>query len=422
MNTNSKKQSLNTCSIIALGTELTRGIVQDKHTVFLSQELRKLGITVKKVIFLPDEYDLIKEELQRAVIENNIVILSGGLGPTSDDLTREIVADVAKVKQEFCESAWDKIKIKSWGKSIPESNKKQAYIPSGFTCLDNSRGTACGFIGKIDDTEVIVLPGPPVELQRMFLDSVVPALRCSSQSQASEELVCSAYMVSESYLEDTFQKVKVRDVLLQTRLAQDRVVCTLYNGTKELRAKTFTGLQDILGEIRFRKGDRSLPESVLELLIKKNKLIVFAESCTGGLLSTWITDIPGSSQGFWGSFITYSNEAKINMLGVDPALIRENGAVSEQVVSAMAQNALSNSKGDISIAVSGIAGPEGGSEEKPVGTVWIAVRTKTGINMVKRFHFYGTRDVVRKKTGVVCFFFAESALLGNNVLDIPAKW
>ena len=422
MNKTINHQDIRTCTVISLGTELTRGLVRDSHAVFLGQEITKHGILVKRILFIPDEYEICKNELLQAIADSSMVIITGGLGPTSDDLTREIVADAAHKRLVFIEDAWDTIKKRSWGKKVPESNKKQAFIPEDFTIIKNPSGTACGFRGTIGDTEVIALPGPPYELQSMFLKFVAPFIKSSFTIKKCNELVCSVYMVSESYLEDCFQKARYGEVSIQTRIEKDRIVCTLYGSTKSGQEKTFSGLSELLGKSRIRKGNISLAESVLNLLLKKKMMLVCAESCTGGLLSTWITGIPGSSKAFWGSFITYSNKAKENCLGVDSSLIRENGAVSKEVVSSMAQGGLEKSQGDICIAVSGIAGPDGGSKEKPVGTVWIALHTKKGMKDAKCFKFTGNRVVVRKKSAVTCFFFAESALLGNNVLDIPLKW
>lgn len=237
-----------------------------------------------------------------------------------------------------------------------------------------------------------------------------------------EELICSVYMVSESQLAEYFQKASVDKVSMQTKLEKDRIVLTLYGSTKKNREQVFSGLAKIIGISRIRKGNLSLAESILNRLGEKKMMLVCAESCTGGLLAAWITDVPGSSKAFWGSFVTYSNEAKTALLGVDPSLIREKGAVSGEVVKAMARGALEKSSGDICIAVSGVAGPGGGSKEKPVGTVWIGLCFKNGIKMEKCFRFKGNRDNVRKKTAITCLFFAESALIGDNVLDIPSKW
>jgi nicotinamide-nucleotide amidase len=416
-------QNTRTCTIIVTGTEITRGLIQDNHMVFLGQELQKAGMSVNKMIFIPDNYTFFKNELVKAVAESSIVIITGGLGPTPDDLTRDVVADVAELQLVFKEKVWEEIKKRSWNKKIPDSNKKQAFIPEGFTVLPNTHGTACGFHGHLHQADVFALPGPPFELQQMFLQFVVPVIcNKSTEPHPHHELICSVYMVSESYLADCFHKAQAKGVSMQTRLEKDRIVLTLYGGMQQDRERIFSALVSYLGKSRIQRGDKSLAQSVLDKLIEKEFMLVCAESCTGGLLGTWLTDIPGSSRAFWGSFVTYSNKAKTALLGVDSSLITKKGAVSKEVVEAMARGGLEKSGGDICIAVSGIAGPTGGSEKKPVGTVWIALHMKNGIKKVKSFHFKGNRERVRRKSAITCLFFIESALLGDNVLDIPAKW
>jgi len=427
MRKKSNYQNLKTSMIICSGTELTQGLIQDTHVVFLGQELKKHDIIVKRIVFIPDEYQFFTAELEKAVEEADYIIITGGLGPTSDDLTRNVVAEVAHVPLVYLKDVWELIKKRSYRtgsdkNKLPQSNKKQAYIPEGFSVIKNHFGTACGFMGKIGNAEVIALPGPAFELQPMFLREVAPLFTDFSFDNKRNEIVCSVYMVSESYLEDCIQDIDMADVSIQTHFVKDRVVLTLYGNSKKSLENVFSRLVKSLGRYRIRKGNISLAESVLDNLIKKKKILVCAESCTGGLLGSWLTDVPGSSRAFWGSFVTYSNEAKTILLGVDPALIREKGAVSEEVVSAMGTGALLKSGCDICIAVSGIAGPDGGSKEKPVGTVCIALCVKHGIKKTKSFHFTGDREVVRRKTAVVCFFFIESVLLGDNILDIPVTW
>ncbi|MBN1698927.1 MAG: CinA family nicotinamide mononucleotide deamidase-related protein [Spirochaetales bacterium] len=415
----------NRCSILCLGTELTRGHIQDKHAVFLCRELEKAGLSVSRIVLIPDKKDIVQHELERAVTENDVIIVSGGLGPTSDDITRDSISTVTGKKLLFHEDLWEQIKRRYHGRRVPESNKRQALIPEGFTVMENPRGTACGFMGEAGKCRIIALPGPPTELQPMFLESVVPVLSGIDRMKAKNkrnELSASAFMVGESSLEDAYRHTLPGDVGLMTRLAEDRVIFTLYGSTLSRRETIFTRIRRVFGPIRIRKGNDSLPVLLLNRLIERKKSIVCAESCTGGLLGKWLTDIPGSSAVFWGGFITYSNKAKEKILGVGHSLIRAAGAVSGEVASAMATGALALGKTDVGIAVSGIAGPGGGTPEKPVGTVWISVIVRNKEEITKPFYFTGNRDAVRRKTAIAAFLIAESILSGEEVLDIPAEW
>jgi nicotinamide-nucleotide amidase len=410
------------CAIICLGTELTRGLIQDRHSVFLSQELVKAGFDVTKILFIPDRRDIAKREVKRSFKENKLIIISGGLGPTSDDITRNIIADIVGKSLVFRKDLWEALQQRYPGRRFPESNRRQAFIPEGFSVIENPGGTACGFMGENEGCQIVVLPGPPAELQPMFLHAVVPLITDEYNKEKQNELVASAYMVSESLLEDEYQHSIPGDVQLQTRLTKDRIIFTLYGRNVSQCDKIFSRIKRSFGSVRIRKGNHALPELLISSLLTQKKNIVCAESCTGGLLGKWLTDIPGSSRVLWGSIVTYSNKAKEVLLGVRHSLIKAKGAVSKEVVSAMSSGALRLSDADISIAVSGIAGPEGGTQAKPVGTVWISVKEENETEIVRSFHFSGNRDLVRRKAAIVSFLMAESVVKRKEVLDIPAKW
>ncbi len=203
---------------------------------------------------------------------------------------------------------------------------------------------------------------------------------------------------------------------------EDRIVFSLRGGPSSARAGVLTALAGRLGEARVRAGDRRPAEILTEALASAGKLLVTAESCTGGLLGKWMTDLPGSSRVYWGGIVAYSNEAKQALLGVDSGILRTRGAVSEEAARAMAAGALARSGADVSIAVSGVAGPEGGTPEKPVGTVWIAAEDRGGRAEARLFSFSGSRDMIRRRTAVCSFLLAEACVLGKDFLDTLAKW
>jgi nicotinamide-nucleotide amidase len=406
-------------AILSVGTELTEGSVLNTHFRFLGAELRGLGFFTRKAVQIPDDAGLFSRELREAIASSGLVIITGGLGPTSDDLTREVVADVCDAPLRFEPGIWDDLvaRYAGGGRKIASSNRKQAMIPSGFEILPNGVGSAPGFWGEKDTCLVIALPGPPAELERMFQQSVAPVVRQrfrGPQYSAASELVATAFMIPESLLEEALQELKPADceVLWSTRVAHDRIAFTLRRSTEADRRRIFEGLTRRFGTVRIRSGDVQPSGELLRILKDRRQTAALAESCTGGLVSKQLTDIPGSSEVFWGAFVTYSNESKQSLLGVPGRVLEKFGAVSEEVASAMSDGLLKRTPADLAMAVTGIAGPEGGSPQKPVGTVWICARHRPGGRLCRRFHFRGNRDAVRRRAAVAAFVIAECVLLG----------
>ncbi len=398
-------------AIISLGTELTRGDVQDTHLVFLGKELRRTGYEVSRVTILPDHRAWAAAEMRKRASENALVVITGGLGPTSDDVTREAVADAFGIGLEFREDAWRDITLRFAGRPVSESNRKQAMIPAGFAIIPNPRGTACGFHGRIKDCAVFVLPGPPRELEPMFTESVLPLLG-KGKGSPEDSISGSVFLIGESLIEDEYLAGNSGDVEFHTRLEKDRVLFRLEGGSEESREGLFERFVESFGAVRVRRGSLSSAELLYNALIGKKSNIVLAESCTGGLVSEWITEIPGSSSVFWGGYVVYSNEAKSLALGIGQSLIEEKGAVSEAVVLDLVESSLVRSGAGFAIAVSGIAGPSGGTPEKPVGTVWIAVGGAGRDAVARRFLFSGSRERVRKTAATTALLFAESYVSG----------
>ncbi len=411
--------------VISAGTELTEGILQDSHLRYLSAELTGLGFTVLRGVQVPDTAALFHAELERAAREAELVVITGGLGPTSDDLTREMVAEVAGVGLEFHEEAWGRILERFKGRPVPDANRKQATAPAGFPLIANSNGTAPGFHGPIGKALVVALPGPPSELRPMFSASVVELLRERfSLGPAAEGNILrgTAFMVAESALEEALRACKREGVRWGTRVDEDRIAFSLREGGQAEREAMLAGLEARLGFLRIRRGERRPAEVLREALLRRGTTLVTAESCTGGLLGKYMTDLPGSSRVFWGGWVAYSYEAKSRLLGVDAELLEAQGAVSREAVAAMARGALERSGAGVSLAVSGIAGPDGATPDKPVGTVWMACGVRGGTDATRLFWFSGGRDAVRRKTAVAGMLFAESALEGREFLDTLTKW
>jgi nicotinamide-nucleotide amidase len=264
---------------------------------------------------------------------------------------------------------------------------------------------------------VLALPGPPLELEEMFLRQAVPLIRkrfFDAQDLQSGEIIVTALMIPESVLEQALQQISGTEggMLWSTRVAHDRIVLTLRGSQGPERRRILSGLLDRFGSVRIRLGDVQPSRSLYDALLQRQERIALAESCTGGLVSKLLTDIPGSSQVFWGTLVTYSNEAKQSFLGIPEQVLNNSGAVSAEVASAMSAGLLQRTPADLGIAVTGIAGPEGGSEEKPVGTVWISARYRPGEELCRDFHFHGNRDSIRRRSAVAALLLGECALLG----------
>jgi nicotinamide-nucleotide amidase len=412
-----------TAVIISAGTELTEGTIQDTHARFLASELTSMGFVVKRGVQLPDDAELFRDELSRATRDACLVIVTGGLGPTTDDLTREIISEAAKAPLEFHPDVWDALVARFPGRTISETNRKQALAPRGFTLLANSNGTAPGFHGTAGNALVVALPGPPSELRPMFVQQVVPLLRARFGAPAEEEILWgTALMVPESNLEEALRSRRREGILWGTRVDEDRISFSLRGGSAPDREAFFAELSEMLGPARVRKGDTRPAMLLTEALIAREATLVTAESCTGGLIGKYLTDLPGSSRVYWGGHVVYSNAAKERLLGVEATVLQEHGAVSEKAVLAMAMGALLVSGASASIAVTGIAGPDGGTPEKPVGTVWIAIGREGHSAIARLFTFSGSRDMIRRRSAVAAMLFAESRLLDREFLDTRTKW
>jgi nicotinamide-nucleotide amidase len=409
--------------IISAGTELTEGIIQDSHVRFLASELTSLGFVVRRGAQVPDDSGVYGEELARAVREACLVILTGGLGPTTDDLTREMVAAAAGVELEFHAEVWQGLQERFKGRKLADTNRKQAMAPRGFALLPNPNGTAPGFQGNVGDALVVALPGPPSELRPMFAASVVPLIRKLFGAPGEGEILWgTALMVPESNLEEALQKCALGGIRWGTRVDEDRIGFSLRGGTAAEREQFFGSLSGALGAARIRRGETRPAILLTEALLEKKGTLATAESCTGGLIAKYMTDLPGSSRVFWGAEVAYANEAKHALLGVGSEVLQAHGAVSEEAAAAMASGARVASGATVAIGVTGIAGPDGGTQEKPVGTVWIAVDVQGGECATRLFSFSGSRDMVRRRSAVAAMLFAEARILGREFLDTRAKW
>jgi nicotinamide-nucleotide amidase len=406
----SAEARLSTAEIIAVGTELLTPFRSDTNSLFLTARLNELGIVVRRKSIVGDDATDLGPAVRGALDRVDLLVVCGGLGPTDDDLTRETVADVLgrplTEDPSIVEHLRARFAARGW--TMPENNRRQASVPEGALVLDNPRGTAPGLWLEVGDRVVVLLPGPPRELEPMF--AALAQERLSSRA-APERLYRRVLRVAgrgESHVEEMVQPVYDR-----WRRAQPPVGTTVLAspGLVELHLSTRSASQDaaqdaldaatdelaaVLGNHVFSTDGRSLPEVVGELLHKDGFRVAIGESCTGGLVTARLVDIPGSSRYVETGVIAYSNEIKRTVLGVDPVLLQRHGAVSEAVAVAMAEGARRVGATDIGIGVTGVAGPDGGSDEKPVGTVCVGVVGPGRAQEARTSMFPGDRAMVRR--------------------------
>jgi len=390
-------------SIVSIGNELLNGETVNTNAAHLSAELLTIGIPVATSYAIGDEIDQIVLAFERACADADIILATGGLGPTDDDLTRQAMAKFLGVELQLHNDLLEKIERFFAGRALPMPmrNKIQAYIPAGAAALPNI-GTAPGIRAESRGKLFFALPGVPMEMKRMFAESVAPELKRLAGGQAVIVRKLRCFGAGESTVAE----------LLGDRMQRGRnplINCTVSSGVitlhvvasarskpeaEQMAQKDEESLRSVLGNLVFGTGDQTLAQVVGEELARQGKTLALAESCTGGLLAKLVTDIPGASRYFTHGWITYSNEAKIGELGVPAGLIERYGAVSEQVAEAMARGARRKAGTDFAIGITGIAGPTGGTEQKPVGLVYINVDSGTGCES-KRFVFTHDRRFTR---------------------------
>lgn len=403
--------------IISVGTELLLGHVTNTDARDISEMLSKIGINVKYHTVVGDNPERLRKCVETAKSRADIIITTGGLGPTCDDLTKQILAEAFGLRlvenKAEREGLYDYIR---YGKKFTDNNFTQAMLPKGCTVFHNNCGTApgCGF--EKDGKIVVMIPGPPKECNAMFRESALPYLR-----KLSEELIVShsvrIFGLGESSVDDIFAEemnrmtnptmapyAKECDCLLQITAKAKSV-----DEAEKMIAPVMEHVMQRLGDVVYGVDVECIEESVIKLLREKNMTFSAAESCTGGELAKRFTDMPGASAFFKGGVVTYTNEAKAKLLGIDPALIEEKGAVSHEVAKAMAENVRALLGTDIGVGVTGLAGPDGDGVHE-VGTVFVSLAVE-GETFVKELHMgtMRTRSFIRR-------------MAGNHIYDMMRRW
>ncbi len=409
--------------LISVGTELLLGNIVNTNTQYLAEQCALLGLSMYHQVTVGDNRERLAEAVRIALGRSDVVILTGGLGPTEDDLTKEVCGEV--MGMPLREDAHTRKRIEEYFKNgifkvIPDNNWKQAQVPEGAIVLDNDNGTAPGLILEKEGKAAILLPGPPSELIPLFKGKVFAYLK-KKQPEVLRSQMVKICGVGESQVEaellDLIDKQTNPTIATYAKTGEVHLRVTAC-GKSEEEAKRLA--KPIVKEIRRRFGDsvysvheeETLEMAVVKLLGKYGLTVTTAESCTGGLLAGRLVNVPGASQVFREGFITYANKAKRKYLDVSKSTLKKYGAVSPETAREMAIGGAFAADCDACVAVTGIAGPEGGSEDKPVGLVYIATYMKEKVT-VKKFQFKGNRDKVREMAVVRALDLLRRSILEN---------
>jgi nicotinamide-nucleotide amidase len=420
--------------LINTGSELMLGNVLNTHQQWLCRRLAALGMHVTRQVAVPDTATDIQQSVRESLGRADLIVVTGGLGPTSDDLTRELIADLLGKKLNEDQAILDEIKkfFAIRNRPMPENNRVQALVPEGAIVLTNPRGTAPGLAMEVNPNSfrsgekpawLIMLPGPPRELHPMFTETVVPLLKRAFPAQdACASRTLRTIGVGESSVQEKIHNSlsglvqRGLEVGYCAHMGQVDVRLTARGaGCEPLVAEATQIVRQQLGSAIFCEGEEELESVVVRLLTESKQTLAVAESCTGGGIADRLTDVPGASAVFPGGFVTYSNEAKEKFLGVRRETLSAHGAVSEPVAREMAEGARRAIGSDYAIAVTGIAGPSGGSEEKPVGTVFIALASPHGTEVWKMFNPWDRLAFKEVTAGQAINRLRLALLRGNSV-------
>lgn len=412
-------------SIITIGDELLIGQVIDTNSAYIAQQLNKAGILVSRRVAVGDIYEDIWKALDEESAQSDIILITGGLGPTADDITKPLLCKYFGGKMIVDESVLENVKElfkNTFKRPLTGRNLKQAEVPDNCMVIQNKRGTAPGMLFKKNDTVFVSMPGVPYEMQGMMEDDVIPILVQNFKTAFIEHRTLLTFGVGESTIADMIKDFEegLPGFIKLAYLPNYGMVRLRLSATgtdhEEINAavdSAFNTLQGLVKDCLVTTEDEPMEKVLGKLLMEKNKTVCSAESCTGGYIAHLITAIPGSSAFYDGSVVSYSYKAKEDLLGVKKETLTHHGAVSEEVVREMATGALQKIHTDYAIAVSGIMGPGGGMPEKPVGTVWVAVGNNKKIR-AKKFHFRFNRKKNIELTAVNALNLLRMFILEND--------
>lgn len=413
---------MKTAAVITIGDELLIGQVTNTNAAFIGQKLSEVGIEVTRMVVVGDEYDEIMNVFREYHGTVDAVLVTGGLGPTHDDITKKVVADFFNARLVMDGAVLENVRDRLSRRNIPlrKSNEEQALVPEGCEVLMNHWGTAPGMLFENGEKIFVVMPGVPHEMQNLMTEYVIPRLKAKAVGQVIKHRVLRTTGIAESSLYELIGNVekilgdKAKLAFLPSQLGV-RLRITVKAPTLQ---EADSVIAEVEGKIRnkaqkyiYSEGDTELEETVGKLLKERNLSISVAESCTGGYVSHRITNISGSSNYFDRGAVTYSNESKIELLHVEPKLIRRFGAVSEEVARAMAQGIKNISGTDIGVSVTGIAGPTGATPDKPLGLVFIGLADRAG-TIVKKYMLPDERARFKERASQAALELVRKRILG----------
>ena len=411
--------------IMTIGDELTSGSSQDTNATFIAHQLHTIGIEVVKITTIGDDTEKIVDALRNAQQKVDCVIVTGGLGPTVDDITAKAAAEALRRKlvlNKLVLKAMEE-RFMKYGRKMSPNNVKQAYLPSDSTIVPNPIGTACGFYLARSNTLFFFLPGVPGEMKRMVEESVIPIIKKEQpETTIVSSCVLKVFGKSESYcdqvLSDLIKSEKEVAFAFLPHYPEISLKLTMRGKDGKYIEKKLKALErkikskKYLGDVIFGKDEETLEGVVGKLLRSKGATISIAESCTGGLITHRLTNVPGSSDYLERSLVVYSDKAKKELLKVPAGILKRHGAVSKEVAESMAKGVKSLSKTTFGLAVTGIAGPAGGTPEKPVGTVFISFSHKRQV-ITQKCSFYGDREQIKFMTSQYALDVLRKYLIKN---------
>lgn len=411
--------------LVSVGTEILLGNIVNTNSAYLSEKCAQLGLSVYYQTVVGDNPGRMKETIRTALERSNVVILTGGLGPTEDDLTKEITAEVMGFplvedphSRELLEAYMKEYEKNNAQRRITANNYKQAMVPKGALVLDNHNGTAPGLIMEKDGKTAVLLPGPPMEMKPMFEEAVFPYLRRMQPEIIVSQMVkiCSIgeSQVAEE-IQDLIEKQENPTIAPYAKTGEVHLRITA-KGEDEKECRKM--IKPIVRELKSRFGknifavdeQKTLEEAVVDMLKDQELTLALAESCTGGEIASRIVNVPGASEVFGHGFVTYSNRAKRKFLGVKKATLKLQGAVSEKCAKEMAKGGCLAAKSDICLSITGLAGPTGGTEETPVGTVFMGCCYNDKV-ITREFHFTGNREKIRQQASAHALAFLRECML-----------
>jgi nicotinamide-nucleotide amidase len=412
-----------TAEIIAIGSELLTPTKTDTNSLWLTEKLNEIGIEVKLKTIVGDDKLRLEETIRDAVKRSDIVISTGGLGPTEDDITRTVSAQAIGRELIYLDELETDLRerFRRWGREMPEINKRQAFIIEGAEVLPNPNGSAVGMSVEIGDKFFVVLPGPPRENQPMFTNFILPKLREKAGEIFVRRKLLRVSGMGESAVDEAIAPIYKTYESVETSILFNKSEIELHLSAQSASADEADQILDELaaqiveklGIAVFAMKGEKMEEVIGNLLKEQKKTLALAESCTGGLVARRITEVSGSSEYFIEGTVTYANEAKIRTLSVPAELIKAHGAVSAEVAEAMAKGMRERAQTDYAVSVTGIAGPTGGTEEKPVGTVFIGYADESQVKSFKIL-LPGDRYLIRWRASQAALDYLRRQILKKS--------